>query len=86
MSARAESSGEMSARPKSSGALQLSLFGAEAADPVLDDLDGVLLGGGHWARLGGTARLSIVVPDMWRALALVGEFAARDVAAQTAAV
>jgi hypothetical protein len=76
----------MSARAKSSGALQFSLFGAEAAEPVLDDLDGVLLGGGHWARLGGTARLSIVVADTWRALALVGEFAARGVAPQTDAV
>jgi len=75
----------MNAREKS-GALQFSLFGAEAAEPVLDDLDGVLLGGGHWARLGGTARLSIVVADMWRAVALVGEFAGRGVAAQTDAV
>lgn len=66
--------------------MQFSLFGAEAAEPVLDDLDGVLLGGGHWARLGGTARLSIVVPDRWRAVALVDEFAAREVAAQTDAV
>jgi hypothetical protein len=86
MSARGESSDALSARPKSSGALQFSLFGAEAAEPVLDDLDGVLLGGGHWARLGGTARLSIVVTDMWRAVAVVSEFAARDVAAQTAGV
>ena len=76
----------MSARAKSSGSVQFSLFGAEAAEPVLDVLDGVLLGGGHWARLGGTARLSIVVADMWRAVALVGEFAARGVAAQTDAV
>jgi hypothetical protein len=76
----------MSARAKSSGAVQFSLFGAEAAEPVLDDLDGVLLGGGHWARLGGTARLSIIVADRWRAVALVGEFTARDVAAQTGAV
>jgi hypothetical protein len=86
MSARGESSDAMSARPKSSGALQFSLFGAQATEPVLDDLDGVLLGGGHWARLGGTARLSIVVTDMWRAVALVTEFTARDVAAQTAGV
>jgi hypothetical protein len=76
----------MSARAKGSGAVQFSLFGAEAAEPVLDDLDGVLLGGGHWARLGGTARLSIVVADMWRAVALGDEFAARGVAAQTGAV
>jgi len=60
--------------------MQFSLFGAAAAEPVLDDLDGVLLAGGHWARLGGTARLSIVVPDSWRADALAEAFAGRGVA------
>ncbi|MGH8960857.1 MAG: hypothetical protein ACRDWT_06565 [Jatrophihabitantaceae bacterium] len=29
---------------------QFSLFGAAVAEPSLDDLDGVLLGGGHWVR------------------------------------
>jgi len=60
--------------------VQFSLFGAAAAEPVLDDLDGVLLAGGHWARLGGTARLSVVVPDAWRADALAEAFAGRGVA------
>lgn len=60
--------------------VQFSLFGAAAARPVLDDLDGVLLAGGHWARIGGTARLSIVVADAWRAEALAEEFAERKVA------
>lgn len=60
--------------------VQFSLFGAAAAPPVLDDLDGVLLAGGHWARIGGTARLSIVVADAWRAEALADEFAERKVA------
>lgn len=60
--------------------MQFSLFGAEAAEPVLDDLDGVLLAGGHWARLGGTARLSIVVADAWRADALSQAFTTRGVA------
>jgi hypothetical protein len=60
--------------------VQFSLFGAAAAEPVLDDLDGVLLAGGHWARLGGTARLSIVVADAWRADALSEAFARRGVA------
>lgn len=58
---------------------QFSLFGAAAAVPALDDLDGVLLGGGHWVRSGDTARLSVVVPDRWRAAALAEEFAARAV-------
>lgn len=60
---------------------QFSLFGAEAASPDLIDLDGVLLAGGHWARSGAGARLSVVVPDRWRADALAEAFAARGVAA-----
>jgi hypothetical protein len=60
---------------------QFSLFGAAAAAPTLDDLGGVLLAGGHWVRGGaGTARLSIVVRDAWRAAALAAEFADRGVA------
>jgi hypothetical protein len=65
---------------------QFSLFGAEAAAPSLDDLDGLLLAGGHWARSPHGARLSIVVPDRWRADALATAFAERDVAAQDAIV
>ena len=30
---------------------QFSLFGAAVAEPCLDDLDGVLLAGGHWVRI-----------------------------------
>ena len=60
---------------------QFSLFGAAAAPPVLDDLDGVLLAGGHWVRSNGTARLSVVVADRWRADALAAEFATRGVGA-----
>jgi hypothetical protein len=66
--------------------VQFSLFGAAVAEPLLADLDGVLLAGGHWARLGGTARLSIVVPDEWRAYALTEAFAGRGVAEATRAV
>jgi len=70
--------------------VQFSLFGAAAAQPCLDDLDGVLLGGGHWVRVGPDARLSAVVADRWRADALhtafwergVGETAAPIVAAE----
>lgn len=60
---------------------QFSLFGAAVAEPLLDDLGGVLLAGGHWVRSAGTARLSIVVADRWRADALAAEFAVRGVAA-----
>ena len=58
---------------------QFSLFGAALAEPTLDDLDGVLLGGGHWARASGGARLSVVVVDRWRADALAAAFAVRGV-------
>ncbi|HZC71209.1 MAG TPA: hypothetical protein VE442_10980 [Jatrophihabitans sp.] len=58
---------------------QFSLFGAEAAAPTLDDLDGVLLAGGHWVRSAAGARLSVVVLDRWRAEALAAAFAEREV-------
>ncbi|HZZ96445.1 MAG TPA: hypothetical protein VFE19_05505 [Jatrophihabitantaceae bacterium] len=58
---------------------QFSLFGAAAAEPSRADLDGVLLAGGHWVRNAGTARLSIVVAQRWRADALAAEFAMRAV-------
>lgn len=65
---------------------QFSLFGAAVAEPSLDDLDGVLLGGGHWVRNGGGARLSIVVADQWRADALADAFAERGLACADAVV
>ena len=55
---------------------QFSLFGAAAAEPSLDDLDGVLLAGGHWVRTRRGARLSVVVAERWRADALAAAFAA----------
>jgi hypothetical protein len=65
---------------------QFSLFGAAAAEPSLDDLDGVLLAGGHWVRQQMTARLSVVVADRWRADALAADFAHRAVGADDAIV
>ena len=61
---------------------QFSLFGAAAAEPSLDDLDGVLLAGGLWVRSGPAARLSVVVTDRWRAEALSAEFGLRTVAGE----
>lgn len=58
---------------------QFSLFGAEAAAPSPADLDGLLLAGGQWVRSGGSARLSVVVADRWRADALDAAFAERGV-------
>jgi hypothetical protein len=67
--------------------VQFSLFGAEAADPLVEDLDGVLLAGGDWVRAdGGTAaRLSVLVAEQWRAEALRAEFADRGLDSDTAA-
>lgn len=60
---------------------QLSLFGAEAADPSPADLAGLLAGPGQVVRMGGTARVSVVVDAAWRVHVLVDEFAARGLAA-----
>jgi hypothetical protein len=66
--------------------VQFSLFGAAAVEPSLADLDGLLLAGGHWARNGGGARLSVVVAAYWRAEALAAAFAQIGVAADDAVV
>ena len=67
--------------------MQFSLFGAEAADPQIEDLDGLLLAGGDWVRTAGngTARLSVLVGQDWRATALQAEFSDRGLASDTAA-
>jgi len=66
--------------------VQPSLFGAEAADPVIEDLDGVLLAGGDWVRTDrdAAARLSILVAEQWRAEALRAEFSDRGLTSDTA--
>ncbi|SCE81270.1 hypothetical protein [Micromonospora mirobrigensis] len=56
---------------------QLSLFGTEAADPSVADLAGLLAGPGEVVRMGGTARLSVVVDAGWRVHVLVAELTAR---------
>ncbi|MEV1287764.1 hypothetical protein [Micromonospora sp. NPDC049679] len=60
---------------------QLSLFGVEAAEPSPADLAGLLAGPGDVVRMGGTARVSIVVDAAWRVHVLVAEFAARGLGA-----
>jgi len=60
---------------------QLSLFGAEAADPSPADLAGLLAGPGQIARMGGTARVSVVVADAWRVHVLLAELASRHLPA-----
>jgi hypothetical protein len=60
---------------------QLSLFGIEAGPPRPEDLAGLLAGPGQVVRMGGTARVSVVVEDRWRAAALVAEMRLRGLAA-----
>lgn len=60
---------------------QLSLFGIEAAPPGPADLAGLLAGPGQVVRMGGTARVSVVVEERWRAVVLVGELRQRGFAA-----
>ncbi|MER7330619.1 MULTISPECIES: hypothetical protein [unclassified Micromonospora] len=62
-------------------ARQLPFFAADAADPSLADLAGLLAGPGEVVRMGGTARLSVVVDAAWRVHVLVAELALRGVAA-----
>jgi hypothetical protein len=56
---------------------QLSFFTAGTQPPAVADLEGLLLGNGQIVRIGGTARLSVVVAAGWRAEALLVAFADR---------
>ncbi|MFR9779975.1 hypothetical protein ACL02O_28455 [Micromonospora sp. MS34] len=67
--------------PPQHPARQPSLFSTEAADPSLADLAGLLAGPGEVVRMGGTARISVVVDAAWRVHVLVAELAARGVPA-----
>lgn len=60
---------------------QLSLFGVEATDPAPADLAGLLAGPGQVVRMGGTARVSVVVDAAWRVHVLVAELGWRGLAA-----
>ncbi|WP_043719399.1 hypothetical protein [Micromonospora maris] len=63
------------------GDRQLVFFGAETAEPSVADLAGLLAGPGEVHRMGGTARLSVVVDAGWRVHVLVAELAQRGVRA-----
>jgi hypothetical protein len=58
--------------------VQFSLFGADAAEPVRADLDGLMFGRALWVRHDDQARLSVLVAAGWRETALVAEFGRRD--------
>ena len=49
---------------------QLSFFSAESVPPAVSDLTGVLAAAGQVVLVGGGARLSVVVDQVWRAQAL----------------
>ncbi|GAA2694590.1 MULTISPECIES: hypothetical protein [Actinoplanes] len=72
--------------PGRSGGRQLSMFGAETTEPSPADLAGLLAGPGVLGRMGGTARVSVVVDDAWRVHVLVAELVARGLAATWAPV
>ncbi|MDT4987693.1 MAG: hypothetical protein QOI74_1787 [Micromonosporaceae bacterium] len=60
---------------------QLSLFGVEARPASPLDFEGLLAGAGQVMRMGGTARVSIVIEDPWRARALLVEAGLRGIPA-----
>ncbi|MFD6680474.1 hypothetical protein [Micromonospora parva] len=60
---------------------QLVFFGADAAEPAVADLAGLLAGPAEVVRMGGTARLSVRVDAAWRVHVLVAELASRGLAA-----
>ncbi|PZF91520.1 hypothetical protein C1I93_21410 [Micromonospora endophytica] len=66
------------------GERQLVFFGAETGEPAVADLAGLLVGPGEVHRMGGTARLSLVVDAGWRVHVLVAELAQRGVRASWA--
>jgi hypothetical protein len=63
---------------------QLTLVSHEVLPPSVADLEGVLLGPGQLARMGGTARLSVVVGDHWRQQALRTAFTERGLRGEAA--
>jgi len=56
---------------------QLSLFGLESRPVSPLDLEGLLAGAGQVVRMGGTARVSVVVDAAWRAEVIRDECAQR---------
>jgi hypothetical protein len=77
---RSESSHPAPPRADDAGR-QLVFFGADAAEPTVADLAGLLAGPGEVVRMGGTARLAVRVDAAWRVHVLVAELALRGLAA-----
>jgi hypothetical protein len=64
--------------------VQLAFGSAEVDGPKRDDLEGLLCGPGEVVRQGGTARVSVVVTEPWRAESLLDLYATIDLAGDTA--
>jgi hypothetical protein len=64
--------------------VQLSFFTAGTQPPAVADLEGVLLGTAQLVRLGGTARLSVLVDGRWRVDALLAAYRERGLRGETA--
>ncbi|MFL6127532.1 MAG: hypothetical protein ACJ73E_00510 [Mycobacteriales bacterium] len=56
---------------------QLSFLTAGVRPPAVDDLEGLLLGVAQVVRLGGTARLSVLVEPSWRVQGVLTAYAER---------
>ncbi|MFK3981512.1 hypothetical protein ACI2K4_14185 [Micromonospora sp. NPDC050397] len=69
--------GAVPSRPDGVPVRQLSLFGVEATEPSAADLAGLLAGPGQVVRMGGTARVSVLVDAAWRVHVLAAELALR---------
>lgn len=63
---------------------QLSFLTAGVRPPVVDDLEGLLLGVAQLVRLGGTARLSVLVEAPWRVGQVQAAYAERGLRGEAA--
>lgn len=62
----------------------MSLFSAETEDPAIDDLAGLLAAQGQSLHTPVGARISVVVPDLWRAQAISADIQAIGFEAEVA--
>jgi hypothetical protein len=63
---------------------QLSFLTAGAQPPAVADLEGLLLGMAQIVRLGGTARMSVLVDEPWRVNAVLAAYEERGLRGETA--
>jgi hypothetical protein len=64
---------------------QLSFLTAGVRPPAVDDLEGLLLGVAQVVRLGGTARLSVLLEPSWRVSEVLAAYAERDLRGEVVA-